>query len=363
MKTIKISAIAGVLAMGLFSCMKDNMNMSTPSPELNINYPAAYIVNGQSNDVYVISLETNTVKEVIKLGEMADASHDGMNMSTGISWPHHIYLNPAKTLLSIGVPGMDLSAGHSGGMAGMKGKIALVDAVKGKVTKVLDLPVMNHNAAFSSDGSEIWTAQMEESGKVLVYDANNYTLKKTIAVGGQPAEVTFSSDGTMAFAANGHDSSVTVINASTKEVMATLKVGADPVGAWAGSDGNMYVDNEEGKSISIINVATMSVTGTIDLGFMPGFAAYNSQMKELWVTDPDNGKVHYWTFDSSMKMWMHGSAFETGKGAHAIAFTKDEMTAYITNQTANTVSVVEVMSHKETKEIPVGTKPNGIVIK
>ncbi|MBC7450513.1 MAG: hypothetical protein H7259_03395, partial [Cytophagales bacterium] len=45
------------------------------------------------------------------------------------------------------------------------------------------------------------------------------------------------------------------------------------------------------------------------------------------------------------------------------AFSADGMTAYITNQSANSVSVADVMNHTETKEIGVGTKPNGITIK
>jgi YVTN family beta-propeller protein len=36
---------------------------------------------------------------------------------------------------------------------------------------------------------------------------------------------------------------------------------------------------------------------------------------------------------------------------------------YVTNQTANTVSVVNVTNHTVTKTISVGKKPNGIVIK
>lgn len=39
------------------------------------------------------------------------------------------------------------------------------------------------------------------------------------------------------------------------------------------------------------------------------------------------------------------------------------MTAYVTNQEAASVSVVDVMQHKVTKTIAVGKKPNGIVIK
>ena len=62
-------------------------------------------------------------------------------------------------------------------------------------------------------------------------------------------------------------------------------------------------------------------------------------------------------------MWMHGSSLNTGAGAHAIAFTTDGNTAYVTNQTANTVSVVNTSNHLVTKTINVGKKPNGIVIK
>ena len=75
----------------------------------NINYPAAYIVNGEDASISVINLSKNEVTETIEL------------MGTGsdmIMWPHHIYNH--ENHLAIGVPGMDLSAGHSGGMAGME---------------------------------------------------------------------------------------------------------------------------------------------------------------------------------------------------------------------------------------------------
>jgi YVTN family beta-propeller protein len=178
-----------------------------------------------------------------------------------------------------------------------------------------------------------------------------------------PAELTFSSDGTKAYVANGDDDSISVINVSSKTVVATITVGDNPVGAWTGSNGKMYVDNEDGQTISVIDVATDTVEETIALGFMPGIASYNGIKNELWVSDPMNGKVHYYTWDAGMGMWMHGSSFNTGAGAHAIAFTTDGNTAYVTNQAANTVSVVNTTSHTVTKTINVGVKPNGIVIK
>jgi YVTN family beta-propeller protein len=233
----------------------------------------------------------------------------------------------------------------------------------GAIVKNMSLPVMNHNTIYSPNGTEIWVPQMDMTGKVLVYDATTYALKNTITVGMMPAELTFSSDGTKAYVANGDDDNVSVINVTTKAVIATVSVGNNPVGAWTGTNGQMFVDNEDGQSISVINVTTNAVDQTIALGFMPGIASHNGTKKELWVSDPMAGKVHYWTYDTGMGMWMNGGAFNTGAGAHAISFTTDGNTAYVTNQTANTVSVVNVTNHTVTKTLNVGKKPNGVAIK
>lgn len=348
MKYINLTAlIVAATTILLASCVKKEEATTTPTTNDNITYNAAFVVNGSGNSVSVIDLKTNEVKRTISL--------------TNVAFPHHIALSPDKSKLAIGVPGMDLSGGHSGLMAGMPGKFVLVDAVNGAILKSVNLPLMNHNAIYSPDGSEIWVAQMADLGKVLVYNAATFTVKNTINVGMMPLEVTFSKDGTMAFVCNSMDNTVSAINASDKSVMATIPVGIDPVGAWQGGDNKMYVDNEDGQSVSVIDVNTMAVTQTIALGFMPGMAQRQNDMSELWVTDPAAGKVHWWTWNTAMNMYMHGGEVNTGTGAHAIAF--NGMTAYITNQTAGTVSVVDVMTHAVSKTITVGAKPNGIVLK
>lgn len=347
-----LSMIASFIgALFLTSCNNndDNMDMT-----LNVDYPAAYIVNGEDGSVSVVKLSTNEVTGTIEL------MGSGSDM---IMWPHHI--SSHQDHLAIGVPGMDLSAGHSGlNTSGMNGKLLVIDAMDGSIIKNINLPLMNHNSIYSPNGNEIWVPQMDEmNSKVLVYDATTNALLNTIDVGMMAAELTFSSDGTKAYVANGDDDNVTVINTSTKAIITTIAVGDNPVGAWTGSNNKMYVDNEDGQTISVIDVATNSVDETITLGFMPGIASYNGPKNELWVSDPMAGKVHYWTWDAGMNMWMHGSSFNTGAGAHAIAFTTDGNTAYVTNQTANTVSVVNTTNHSVTKTINVGKKPNGIVIK
>ncbi|MET3129186.1 YVTN family beta-propeller protein [Arcicella rosea] len=329
-------------------------------PQLNINYPAAYVVNGESSTISIINLNINEVADLIQLTDDMSGMAHGAN-AMFLQYPHHIYLNPSKSQIAIAAPGADLSQGH-GTTASHSGgaKVAVLNASSGINVKLIDVPMMNHNAIYTTDGKEIWTSQMDEAGKILVYDATTYTLKNTISVGKEPAEITFSNDGTTAFVANGMDNTVTAINPNTKTILATIPVGMNPVGAWTGSDNRMYVDNEEGQTVSIIDVKTLKVVETIALGFMPGFVAYQGGMKEMWVTDPMAGKVHWWTKDATGKM-VYTGAFATAAGSHAIAFK--DMMAYVTNQEAANVSVIDVMQHKVTKTIAVGKKPNGIVIR
>ena len=353
-------SMAALLPMlGLSAC---NMHdMSSTQAELNINYPAAYVVNAEGNSLSVIDLSSQQVKETISFGE-ASGGHGSMTMSDMVMWPHHIYLSPDGSKLGVGVPGMDLSAGHAGGTSGMSGRVLVVDPKTGATTVNQQTPVMNHNAVFSPDGSEIWTSQMDDAGKVLVYNAATMALKNTIAVGMEPAEVTISANGQYAFVANGMSNTVTVIKVADKSVAKTIPVGDDPVGAWPGADGKMYVDNERGQSISVIDVATLSVVETVKLGFTPGYAAYHPTRNELWVSQAGTGnKVAI--FERMNSSWLKMGEVQTGLDAHAIAFSKDGTTAYVTNQGAATVSVIDVAKRAKTKDITVGKKPNGLVLK
>jgi YVTN family beta-propeller protein len=340
-----------LFVMLLSGCNKDHET----TPKLDISHPAGYVVNGETNSLSVIDLTDNTVVHEIKLGEA------GHNMSgSGFSYPHHISINKAKTKLAIGVPNMDLSVGHTTGTEEMKGNIVVVDARTGEILKVLDLPKSNHNAIFSPDDSEIWTSQMEMAGKVLVYDANTYALKNTISVGMMPAEVTFSYDGKTAFVSNGDDNTVSAINVATKTVTKTIAVGQNPIGAWTGADNRNYVDNEDGKSVSIID-QNLNVVSTINLGFTPDYVAYIPTNQEVWVTSGTENKIFVYQLQSGT--YTKTNEIGMNAGTHAIAFSQDYKTAYITNQKSASVTVFNAETKTKIKDLGVGQKPNGIVLK
>ncbi len=213
--TAAIAAVAVIL--GISSCKMDHGN-NHDMDILNINYSAAYIVNGSSNNISVIKLSDNTVTETIDLN--------------GATYPHHIYLNSAKTKLAVAITSTDLSGGHSGHGGTLTGlKVQIIDAATGMIDKDIALNKMPHNAIFNPSGTELWIGQSDSvQSQVLVYKTSNWTLQNTINVGAGLSEVTFSSDGSMAFACNTDDGTVSLIDATSKMIHTTLTVGQ--VSCW-----------------------------------------------------------------------------------------------------------------------------------
>lgn len=323
--------------------------MSDPSstPIDPITSDAVFVVNGGDSSISVIDATTDEVVGTIEL-------HD-------VAYPHHIYLSPDRATLLVAVPGSDLSAGHAGGGHGghgAGGAVLALDATTGAMRAARRLEAPNHNAIFAPSGAAVWTSQIATPGQVLILDPTTLDTRSTIAVGDGPAEVTFSAAGTHAFVANTESDNISVVDASSEAVVDTIAVGDAPVGAWPGADGRMYVDNEAGKSISVIDPGSRSVVATFPLGFTPALAAI-APNGELWVTDTDHGKLVFLDAANGAQL----GELATGPGAHAFAFSADGAKAYVTNQTAGTVTVVELATRSAVKSVTVGAKPNGIVFR
>jgi YVTN family beta-propeller protein len=390
MKKVKFAFVCFALsAVIVSSCTKDDgSNNSDNSP---VNYDALYVVNRASNSLSVINTSTDKVEKTIRLGSPGTMMGGGMmsgNSTFNNMWPYHISLSPDKSKLVITEPGMDFDGGYemmmntsSQGSNGdihyqhhngnsttttteiiqMQGKILILDAITGDLLKEITLEGMPYDAIFSPDGKEIWTALMMPVGKVNVFGADSYNLLNSVSVGNMPAGITFSDDGKKVFVSNGMSGSVSVIDAVTKMLMDTIVTGEGIVGAFSGMHGMMYTDNEKDQTISIINTMNNMMSDSIHLGFIPGMVSRNSMMNQLWVSDPDGASIHYWTLNGTS--YMHGGSVPVGGGAGAMVFSQDGKTCYVTNQNDNSISVVDVTMLKEIMKIPVGEKPNGLIIR
>lgn len=343
--TLIISVLHIILL--IFSCKKKE----TPNPEpVSVEYPKGYVVNGGSNTISIIDLNEMTEKNIIQMTE------------TG-RFPHHINMSVDGTKLAVAIPEYDFTLGHAflHNASNKKGGIAVIEAKTGNTLLKISMPSVNFNAVFSADGSEIWSASSTHSGEMFVFDAKTGVQKNKIALGSDPTEVVFSKDGQYAFVALGESSFVYVLNTTTKAIIKTIKVDAFPTNVWLGNNGKIYVENKVSLSINIINPQTLAVEEYLDVNFRPGQMAYNQALNELWVCQAGENKVAY--FERKGNLWSLKGNIITGDDAHAVRFSKDEKRAFVVNQKSNTVSVIDAASHKKTKDIPVGSLPNGIVLK
>lgn len=306
----------------------------------------------------------------------ANAAIKGTIALKNVTFPHHLYMSPDAKKLALAVPGHDLSMGHSaaaqsgamggehgGGQHGSStttGAVLVLDATTGAMLKSRMLEAPNHNATFSPDGREIWTALLRDEGAVLVLDAETLETKQTVAVGKVPAKVTFSPDGRYAFVANGTSDTVSIIDPNTRAVVKTIPVDREPVGAWPGADGLMYVDCEVAKTVKAIDPKTLEVVGSYDLKFTPGIATVPpGRTDELWLTDADAGKVVLNRTAADQRV----ADVATGAGAHAIGFTPDGKIAFVTNQLAESVTLIDTTSRTPKTSVRVGNKPNAVLFR
>lgn len=313
----------------------------------NVTYPAAYIVNGYSNTISVLRLSDNTIAETIPLH--------------GAAYPHHIAFDSIHKRLAVAITGMDLSGGHEHGSGSVDGlKVMILDAVTGQVQKEIACAGMPHNALFMRSGSELWFGEADTMYSIVrVISTTDWTEKARITVGAGLSEVSASVGGTCVYAANTAGGTVNVIDPNLYAVTDTIAVGTTPVGAWPGSNGRMYVDNETSKTVTEIDVATSRVLSTIDCGFMPAYVLVTPS-GELWIADATNGCVVWYTLVAST--WTKGGEFVTGAQAHALALNAAGTKVYCTNQGAHTVSVIDVSSHSVVRTVPVGRNPNGLIV-
>jgi len=343
--------ICGGLIWGgfLLSC-KSKKVIEEPVPVLETDYPKAYVVNGGSNTISVIDLNDLNVKNIIQLTEIG-------------RFPHHINLSTDGKKLVVATPEHDFTLGHAAlhNATNKKGGIVVIDTKTGSTLLKIAVPNTNFNAVFSVDGSEIWSASAIHSGEMFIYDATNGVLKTKVALGADPSEVVFSKDGKYVFVALGESSFVYVINSQTKAIVKTIKVDAFPTNVWTGIDNKIYVENKVAQTINIIDTKTLTVIDYLDVVFTPGQIAYNETLNELWICQAGENKIAY--FERKNNLWSLKGTIITGDDAHAITFSKDMKRAFVVNQKGNTVSVIDANTHLKTKDISVGSLPNGIVLK
>jgi len=245
-----------------------------------------------------------------------------------------------------------------GAPAGSPGALLLLNATTGVTLKARRTDAPAAGAVFATNDTEVWLTSMTSPGNALVLTASNLVDKTKVEVGDQPAHVSIGQDGRYAFVVNTASDSVTAIDTATKLPRDPVKVGKSPIGAWQGTDGLVYVDSAVDKTLTAINTTTLDIRRTYDLGFTVGTVASGPD-GYLWVTDPEHGKVVLFESGTDIRV----RDIDTDAGAYGIAFSDDGKSAYVSNQAAGTVSVIDVAEKRVRLRLLGIPSPNWLVFR
>jgi YVTN family beta-propeller protein len=206
------------------------------------------------------------------------------------------------------------------------------------------------------------------SSSISIIDATSYSQITTIALGGNPASIGYdrvngeffaagSSSGNHPLMMGAGSGSVSVINDTTNQVVATITVGNAPAGiAYDELTGDAYVSNQGNNSLSVISAASNTVVGTIAVGTSPSAVAIDYSTNEVAVTNTASGTVSI----------INASTFATvatvgvGSSPEGIASDPLDGLLLVTSLSGNSVYAINDTSLQVVATIAIGSGPIGV---
>ena len=226
-----------------------------------------------------------------------------------------------------------------------------------------DIPVQANpdGIALSPDAKTAYvTCQGSSANSVVPVDTTTNTAGTPIPVGQVPLGIAVSPDGSHAWVADFGSNSATVIDLSSKAVVATVPVGTHPYGVAITPDGKtVYVSNNGDGTVTPINTATNTAGAPIPVGTSPRSIAIS----------PD-GTTAYVANQGSNSLTPIGTATNTagsaialpGAGPYAEAIDPANSTLYVANNNSSSVVPVSLSTHQVGAQIPVDPGPQGIAV-
>lgn len=187
-----------------------------------------------------------------------------------------------------------------------------------------------------------------------------------VTVGSGPVDVAFDPlDGDL-FVTNQGGASVSVINGTTHRVIATVAVGSGPFGAAVDvRTGDVYVSNSYSDNVSVISGSTLRVVASVPVGALPQLPTYDPINGNVYVTNrnSDNVTVIDGTTVAAIAnvpvgFGPDGSALDSGTGQIWVEDSANYAGGVLRN---GSVSILSGSTNRVLASVPVvGGDPSGI---
>ena len=237
--------------------------------------------------------------------------------------------------------------------------VTVIDGTTLTVTNTIPVGSGNPTDVALSPTRSIAYVTKVNADLVAVVDLTNGNVIDSITTGDGPNSVAFTPNGERAFVANESGDSVTIIDATTDSVIGTTAVGDNPFALAITPDGSrVYVTNYGSRSITVLNAGTGSVMGSpIPLAGQPLKFSFTPNGTRAVVATRSPNAAEFVEVASGTST----NSVALGSGPLDVAITPNAGTAYVTNFSAFSVSVISMTATPGAPTSVAGTPGNGEV--
>ena len=237
-------------------------------------------------------------------------------------------------------------------------QVVVFDPGTGTVADSVTVPQWPWPVAVSPDGSEVYTASRND-GSVTIIDASTITVAATIAsVANDPFDMAVSPDGETLYVLDNNSGRVAIMDAVSRSVTGDLlgapslsdAIALDPTGNTA-----YVVANDTAVAF---DVGTESAVDTVTGTFQSADAAVTADGTELVLTDFDNARLVF----VDLATFTVTAAVTGISDPRGMALTSDGATAWVAARGSSELVPVDVASRTAGTPIPLPFSPYWVAV-
>jgi YVTN family beta-propeller protein len=240
--------------------------------------------------------------------------------------------------------------------------LAVIDptvSMAGRTSTLAQIPLASAGAdwAQSADGTRLFVT-MPASGKLAVIDTERFRAEASVPAGSAPTRAVLQPDGRYLWIGNNARdparSGVTVIDADTLKVAATLATGAGHHEIAVSEDSRYALaTNRDDGTATLVDVRTLRRVRDYRIGGVPIAVGYSPVSKAFYVADARGGAIHVLRPDADAT----AARIALRPGLGPMRFTPDGRFLLALNPAEDLVHVIDAATNGAVHELHVQGQP------
>jgi YVTN family beta-propeller protein len=246
-------------------------------------------------------------------------------------------------------------------------KVSVIDTSSDKVIDTVSVGKKPLAITYNPNNNHVYVANTFSDTISVIDTLRNNNVISNIAVahfpGNSSSGIAYNSKNGNMYVANIGSDSVSEIDGSNNVVTSSIKQLSNPAGiAYDSANDHIYITNNKANTVSVIDtLRNNKVIATIPVGISPSSIIFDADNNHVYVanTGSDNSRDTVSVIDTSTNKVI--ATILVGNAPNGITLDSSRGKIYVTNTFSNNVSVIDDSNNKVTTTISVGTNPYGIV--